>query len=159
MTSSKLILAAAVSGAATALAFGALPATGQSGPLTGTFVLTGKARAQDTKQVDVKPKGESVGDRLIISETLRGEGRVARAESDCVLVDTTYQGAQCTTSLLFADGQIVLSGASVSKKIPTVGDGGEDYAILGGTGAYAGAAGTVTLKQDSKGDTVTVALR
>ena len=46
----------------------------------------------------------------------------------------------------------------VSKRIPRVGGTGEHYAITGGTGAYQGAAGTMTRTGNSNRDTLTLSL-
>jgi len=53
----------------------ALPASGQHDAPTGTMSLTGKQRPADQKTIDLKPRGESVGDRMLSSETLRRDGR------------------------------------------------------------------------------------
>jgi hypothetical protein len=152
----KLILTATIGVTATALALATL-AEGQDTAAGGTLTLTGRQRASDTKMVDVRPKGESVGDRLVQSETLhKGKAVAARVESDCLLVDPRYEGAQCTTTLIFKDGLVVAQTASVSKRIPAVDGRNEDLAILGGTGAYVGAAGTIALRSSHGHDTVTI---
>ncbi|HET7043766.1 MAG TPA: hypothetical protein VFI37_02860 [Gaiellaceae bacterium] len=150
------LAALAVCAAAIAVPVAARPAGGHAAP-SGTLVLTGKAAPADQKTIEAAPKGESVGDRLLQSETLRRNGRpAARAESDCMLVDATYEGAQCTITLLLGNGSLVLGGASVSKHIPGVGGTDDPYTILGGTGAYEGASGTAQVNTTSKGDTVVI---
>lgn len=156
---SKLI-GIAVMAAASALAFAALPASGQDTQPTRTLKLTGKPRPADLKMIDVRPHGESVGDRMVQSETLRqGKAPAARVESDCLLVDRTYEGAQCNFTLIFDDGTIIAEGASVSKRIPGIGGTDEDFAILGGTGAYDGASGSVALRSTGTRDNVTIRVR
>jgi hypothetical protein len=134
-----------------------LATTGAGAAPTGTLTLTGKPSPRDQKTIDIAPKGESVGDRVIISETLRSEGGpTARMESDCLLVDRTYQGALCSATLIFRDGKLLLGGASLSKRVPRIGGGGNDFAIVGGTGAYTAASGTAQVKSTSKGDRITL---
>jgi hypothetical protein len=155
----KLILTATIGVTATALALTAI-ASGQDPAAGGTLTLTGRPRPADVKTVDVKPKGESVGDRLVQSETLyNGKAVAARVESDCVLVDPSYQGAQCTATLIFKDGLVIAQTVSVSKRIPGVDGTNEDFAILGGTGAHVGAAGTIAVRSSNGRDRVTIAFQ
>lgn len=147
----------AVAAAAGALALSALPASGQNTRPSGTMVLTGTQRAVDEKTVDLKPRGESVGDRIISSETLRrGAAPIARVESECLLVDATYQGAQCTLTIMFHDGVVIGQGASVSKRVPGVNPTNGDFAILGGTGPYEGASGGINVESTKTGHRVTL---
>jgi hypothetical protein len=153
----KLAMVTALAATASALALSALPASGQDGRPSGTLVLTGTQRPADQKTIDVKPRGESVGDRMISSETLRHNGApVARVESECLLLDATYEGAQCIFTIMFRDGVLIGQGASVSKRVPGVDRADEDFAILGGTGRYAGVSGSVKVESTSQGHRVTV---
>jgi hypothetical protein len=153
----KLAIAAALAATGGALALTALPASGEDARPTGTMVLTGTQRPADQNTIDLKPRGESVGDRMLSSETLRRDGSpVARVESECLLVDATYEGAQCTFTIMFRDGVLIGQGASVSTRIPGVARTDDDFAILGGTGPYEGASGSVKVESTSKGDRVTL---
>jgi hypothetical protein len=152
--------AALAAGAAVALAVAA------PGQQTAARTLTFSAAAvspADDRQIDVGPRGFSIGDRSLGSQTLRDGARpVGRLEGDCVILDATYNGQQCVITLLLSDGQITTQGAGVNRPLPGVrsGDGaGDQYAITGGTGRYAGASGTLTMRPGRNGDTVTVALR
>ena len=83
--------------------------------------------------------------------TLRQAGALAgRMEADCVVIDRRFQGQACSLTLILKDGQVSAQGAGVDKRIPGVGGTtpptGDEFAILGGTGAYQGAAGTLRLK-------------
>ena len=153
----KLTLLAALGAAGTAAAITALPAGGHADPSTRTIGLTGKQRVADQRTIDVAPRGESVGDRLLSSETLRrGRAPVARVESECVLLDATYEGAQCTFTMMFRDGVLIAQGASVSKHVPGVDATDEDFVILGGTGRFARASGSVSVDSTRNGDRVTI---
>jgi hypothetical protein len=148
----RRLLTATVAAGAAAIALTFVPAAGAAP--AGTLTLTGKP---SQRTIDVAPKGESVGDRLITSETLRSAGRpVARMEADCVLVDSVYQGAQCTATVIFHDGQLVLGGATLSKPVPHIGGHDNEFAILGGTGRYAGATGTAQLQSTRRQDRLTI---
>ena len=90
MRTTSLIAALGAAAAATGIAV--LPASGQdqTGSRTLTFVTTQKH--DDVKFIDVKPKGESVGDGFLLSSLMHRDGRVAgRVEGQCVELDATYQ--------------------------------------------------------------------
>ena len=82
----------------------------------------------------------------------------SREHQRCVGVDKTFGVLQCNIVAILADGRLTLQGASVSKRIPRVGGTGEHYAITGGTGAYQGAAGTMTRTGNGDRDTLTLSL-
>jgi hypothetical protein len=139
----------------------ALPAPGHDVKPTGTLTFTGKGSNRDRKAVDVRPKGISLGDEFLGAETLRQASAPAgRMDADCVVIDRTYAGQACTVTLILKAGQVTAQGAGVDKRIPGVGgttpSTGDELAILGGTGAYQGAAGTLRLKSGTAGDTVTL---
>ena len=158
---SKLTLLAALATAALVAAVEALPAPGHDVKPTGTLTFTGKGSNRDRKAVDVRPKGISLGDHFLGAETLRqGDAPAGRMDVDCVVIDRTYAGQACTATLILKDGQVAAQGAGVDKRIPGVGgttpSTGDEFAILGGTGAYQGAAGTLRLKSGTAGDAVTL---
>jgi hypothetical protein len=155
----KLTIAATLAAAASAAALSALPASGHDARRARTIVLTSVARPADQKTIDLKPRGESVGDRMLSSETLRRGGvPVAREEGDCVLLDPSYLGAQCSFTLMFRDGVLIGQGASVTKPVPGVGDTPDDFAIVGGTGRFKGASGSVNVQSTRTGHRVTLRL-
>jgi hypothetical protein len=156
-TTTRALLAALAAGSAVAAAT-ALPATGQEAPRTLTFASSESAR--DMRQIDAAPKGESLGDRLVFASTLRREGKVAgRMEGDCLAVDRTYEGMACTLTAILADGSITFQGAAVDKPIPGgVGGTREEYAVTGGTGAYAGMSGTLRRSGNGQRDTLVIQL-
>ena len=138
-----------------------LPAAGHDVKPSGTLVFSGKARSRDQAMVDVRPKGISLGDHFLGAVTLRHAGVTAgRLDSDCVVIDRTYEGQACSVALILKDGQVTAQGAGVDKRIPRVGGTtpptGDEFAIAGGTGAYRGAAGTLRLKAGRKRVTVTL---
>ena len=152
-------LIAALGAAAVAAGIAVIPAAGQDQPTTRTLTFVSTEKAKDEKFFDVKPKGYSVGDSFALSSLLHAGGRVAgRVEGHCVLLDATYHAQHCTITAILADGQIELQGTGLDKKLPGIGGTDEIYAITGGTGAYVGAAGTMTRKGNGKRDTLTFTL-
>ena len=138
-----------------------VPAAGHDVKPSGTLVFSGKGSSRDQATVDVRPKGISLGDHFLGSETLRQAGALAgRMEADCVVIDRRFQGQACSLTLILKEGQVSAQGAGVDKRIPGVGGTtaptGDDYAIAGGTGAYQGAAGTLRVKSTPTSDTVTI---
>jgi hypothetical protein len=84
----------------------------------------------------------------VFSTSLRRGGRPdGRAEFVQTVVDPRYRGISMRADLLLSDGTLELQGAGLSRRAP----GGAkpssetDMAIVGGTGAYAGASGSVKL--------------
>src|SRR4051812_2552444 len=154
--SSKWKLLAALAAVAVATGVVVLPATGHDVKPSGTLVFSGKGSSRDQATVDVRPKGISLGDHFLGSETLRHSGAlVGRMEADCVVIDRRFQGQACSFTLILKDGQVSAQGAGVDTRIPGVGGTtpptGDEFAILGGTGAYQGAAGTLRLKSGAPG--------
>lgn len=159
--SRKSTLLAALATAVIATGVVVLPATGHDVKPSGTLAFTGKGSTRDQKMVDVRPKGISLGDHFLGAVTLRQAGTLAgRMEADCVIIDRRFQGQACSFTLILKDGQVSAQGAGVDKRIPGVGGTtpptGDEFAILGGTGAYQGAAGTLRLKSGRTSDAVTL---
>ena len=159
--SRKSTLLAALATAVIATGVVVLPATGHDVKPSGTLAFTGKGSTRDQKMVDVRPTGISLGDHFLGAVTLRQAGAPAgRMEADCVIIDRRFEGQACSFTLILKDGQVAAQGAGVDKRIPGVGGTtpptGDEFAILGGTGAYQGAAGTLRLKSGRTGDTVTL---
>jgi hypothetical protein len=155
----KLLITVLATGAVVAAAT-ALPATGQQAPGARTLTLTSVTARGSEHAIDTPPKGESAGDRFIFASTLRrGAAMAGRMEGDCLAVDAKFEGLQCTLTAVLADGSIALEGASLNKRIPgATTPAGDVYAITGGTGAYAGATGTMTRSGNGKRDTIVFAL-
>ena len=153
----KSMLGAAAIGLTIAIAAGSAGVASES---PSTLIYRGFETGRDAKVVDVRPKGESVGDRYLASMTLRKAGAVAgRLEVECTAVDGTYEGHMCTLVAIVEDGTLTFQSAGVGRAIPNVGEPAEVYAVTGGTGSYVGAGGTMTVEPTTKGDRVTIELR
>lgn len=127
----------------------AVTATGQSRP--GTITLRASSQLDQVRLVDNPPAGSSPGDVLIFTEKLLNkDGAVigSDAASCTFLFD---QRSQCTGTYVLRHGQVMvqliqpgLSGTLTYSQ-----------AIVGGTGLYARASGTVTVQQSPNGDRFT----
>ena len=149
-----------IAATAVAAAVAALPASGQNAPAERTLEFTSAQSPRDFKLIDMRPRGDSAGDRYVFSTTLKRAGkRAGRLEADCVAVDPTYQGLQCNVVAFLADGRLTASGAYLAKRVPGVGRVGEQYAITGGSGAYEGVTGVVRRHGNGKRDTLTLTLK
>lgn len=127
------VISTAGLGAGAALA--SAGAADTSGPPTGTKELV--LRQSSFKFLDHPPlrRGDvppSPGDTSIIGHRVLDTAghRIGRFSTVCVSTDRRGQAMQCTAAVTLADGTILLEGA------------GNEVAITGGTGAYAGARGT-----------------
>jgi hypothetical protein len=129
--------------AAAATVAAAVPLHSAAAAPSGSFTLRASLGRFDTP-----PKGTSPGDTIVFSTSLRRAGKSdGRAEFVQTVVDPRYRGVSMRADLLLADGTLELQGAGLSRAAP----GGAqpssqtDMAIVGGTGAYAGASGIVQL--------------
>jgi hypothetical protein len=138
-----LIPAVAVAAVASAVWLASAPAAP-----SGSFTLVASLDRHSLVRVDARPRGTSPGDVIVFSTSLRRDGKPdGRAEFVQTVVDQRYRGVSMHADLLLADGTLELQGAGLSRRAP----GGAkpsaetDMAIVGGTGAYAGATGSIKL--------------
>ena len=152
---SKLGLYGAVTAivAAAVLALGAAVATARGNAKALRLVAT----ATQENFLDLGAPGPSLGDQLVISETLARRGRGAgTAGVVCTIVgaEPPYEVLtfQCLATLRLRDGQITLQGLI---EIQGENDPGPwTVAITGGTGAFRGAGGEAVVRDTS--DTTTI---
>ena len=138
-----LISAAAATAVASAVPLASAPAVPSA-----SFTLVATLDRHSLVRVDTRPKGTSPGDVFVFSTSLRRDGRPdGRAEFVQTAVDPRYRGVSMHADLLLSNGTLELQGAGLSRRAP----GGAkptsqtDMAIVGGTGAFAGASGSVKL--------------
>jgi hypothetical protein len=141
----KVAIILAVTAAAAA---GAMPLDSAPAAPSGSFTLVASLDRHSLIRVDARPRGTSPGDTIVFSTSLRRDGRPdGRAEFVQTVIDSRYRGVSTRADLLLADGTLELQGAGLSRRAP----GGAkpssqtDMAIVGGTGAYARATGTIQL--------------
>jgi hypothetical protein len=124
-----LVLAAAVGGSALA----GPTSAAASADLSWTATITSYS------PVDNAPSGESAGDAAVDRFVLRQGGhRAGLGVTTCVLADANraHPLAQCSGTLAVDHGTLVLSGLTTGSRTTT-------YAVVGGTGRWAGAGGEV----------------
>ena len=114
------------------------PAARASAPPTGSLQIV--LRPQSFHLADLPPKRSgdgppSPGDTSIITYRAfdaSGAKRLGRAQFVCTAVDRLGEHEQCTGTIALTDGQLATQGDA------------DNIAVVGGTGAYAGARGTAT---------------
>lgn len=124
-----------------------------------TLSFTLAPRTVSQTYVDEGRPGRSLGDRHLTAISVKTGSIIAgRAVIECVAADGRYQGQTCDVALQLADGTLHFEGVGFHKAVPNVGTGDDTvYAITGGSGAYAGAEGEVSVGLDDHGP-VTVTL-
>jgi hypothetical protein len=143
-------IAAAVLGVLAA----ATPATASTRHATGrTITIDATSQLEQAQSVDNPPAGPSAGDLLIFTEQLLDlHGRqIGRDAAECVqLFDAS---SLCTGTYVLPGGQVMVQLLHPGPE-PVY-----TQAITGGTGRYAGATGTVTVRQQQGGDRFTFHIR
>jgi hypothetical protein len=109
---------------------------------------------RDVKQIDVPPRGLSLGDEFVAALSLRRNGQLfGRAMVDCTTNDQTFAGQQCTLDLVLRDGLVTAKTGGLDRPLPHQTPSAADvFAVTGGTGAYTGADGTVTIVHGAHAD-------
>lgn len=116
------------------------------------------------KQIDVRPRGQSIGDHFVVAGTLRAGDHIAgRGHAICTVIDRSYKGQDCQFVLVFRDGTVTASGGGINRLLPgqppSPPRAPDVFAVTGGTGAYRGASGTLSLQQhEDDSTTVTLSL-
>src|SRR3954465_3943752 len=112
--SARVILSVVVLGAVATTGIAARSATGNPGR-TLTFRVSQPA-ARDQRQVDLPPKGPSLGDESLVAARLRKNRHLfGRPLTVCVLNDASFRGEQCSTSLVLRNGVITAHGAGLER--------------------------------------------
>jgi hypothetical protein len=124
--------------------------------LTTSDARAARALAYDIKFnqsiVQAQPDRLTPGDRIVLGHTLWHDGKLAgRIEGVCTI--TSGEGtAICNATAMLDDGTIAVQFVNATAST-------EEFAVLGGTGAYAGLLGSGTfIAQDDQSGTVMVTL-
>jgi hypothetical protein len=114
----------------------------------------------DQKNIDVPPRGLSLGDQVIGALSLKRHGQLfGRALLDCTISDKTFAGQQCTLDLVLRNGLITATTAGLDRPLPHQTPSSNDvFAVTGATGPYTGADGTITIIHGTQADTLVVHL-
>jgi hypothetical protein len=159
MRARYLVLLIAVGAAAL---LGAMAVRSAQGEARRTLTFTAAPPAsRDQHQVDVPPRGLSLGDEVVGAVSLLKHGELfGRALAVCTINDARFQGQQCVFTLVLRNGQITVHGGGLDRRLPHSPPlGGPDvFAVTGGTGSYAGATGTLTISHAARADVFTVEL-
>jgi hypothetical protein len=152
---SRILAGAAVLGLAgtaftSSLNHGTAGAADTAAQSTLTFRLA--AYQSEDKYIDIGREGDTPGDRYIAAVTLKADGQVAgRLQTECTVLDNAYEGHLCTMAIVLGDGILTLTTGGISKRLPGVGGRhGDVYAVTGGTGAYTGAEGELSVADDGR---------
>ena len=113
-----------------------------------SFTLVVRYDKSSFKTDEVAPKGTSVGDQFFFTGALTRNGKPAgRLEDMDVVVDRRIEGFARWATLLLPEGTIVAAGGGGNRGASGWHPTAEDrLAILGGTRAYAGATGEITVR-------------
>jgi hypothetical protein len=129
----------------TAVAVVATSGAQQPGPPTGALDLVNRQREAAFKFVDNPPlRKESAGDMLVLSGRLRGADGAAQGRFQAYFVATKSRNferafrGQASATFMLPAGDLVVEGVTADKRAQ------DSLAIVGGTGAYAGARGVLT---------------
>jgi len=125
-----------------------LPAALAAAAPEGTMTLTAAFEPRSMVKVGGGPKGTRAGETIVFSTSLRMGGKPAgRGEFVQTVVDDRYRGISIRADLLLPEGTIELQGAGLSIRPPGGAKPSREtaMAIVGGTGAYAGAGGSADL--------------
>jgi hypothetical protein len=134
--------------AAALVAAALIAAPSQASHTNKDLTLTGKTLTAE--QVDVGKPGPSLGDMNVITEDVYRNGkRVGTSDIQCTMVRVELPkfAVQCFNTTSLPGGQITAQGIVTSdqiEKVPFV------QAVTGGTGAYTGVGGELTV--DEAGD-------
>ncbi|MGH3072225.1 MAG: hypothetical protein ACRDNB_08150 [Gaiellaceae bacterium] len=120
------------------LAAGPLQGWSQAGTGPATIRITDLELA--VSRIDVGPRGVSPGDQEIVRVRLRErvtQKTIGRGELVCTFVDTV-RSRVCRGTYILPRGKIVVGGSILYRQF-------YDLAVLGGTGLYDNARGTLTV--------------
>jgi hypothetical protein len=125
--------------------------SGLAGAQTAPQTLQLTAVEQSCGGVDVGHHGDSLGDETYCRATL--QGGAGHAHWDCIYLGTESRGEDCTAHADLQGGTLQMAGVLSHKSAESA------WAVTGGTGSYAGARGSVVVRQLSATRTaVTISL-
>ncbi len=117
------------------LAFAAVAIAGLMGSATGAAETLSYEVTFNDSVLAAKTDGLNLGDRFIIDDVLLKDGKQVGTNSGVCTVTNVAGIALCNVTFVLAEG--TLSIQFVNSPPPT-----KDFAVMGGTGAYAGKTGS-----------------
>jgi len=141
-------------GLAAVVSLGVAAAVGRAS--SGAAALHFYERQGPSTFVDNPPKGKqpSAGDAFVFANPVytRHGGRVGSDHGNCTILRAKPLVAQCTSTLQLPQGQLMILNLNTGKPSLTA-------AVVGGTGEFAGAHGTLTTHTAGKADTLDIVLQ
>ena len=125
------------------VAFGPWQTRSEAG--TGKATIKINDRELAMTRIDLGPRGVSPGDQEIIRSRLleRGTGKtIGRSELLCTFVDSG-RSRSCRGTYILPKGKLVVGGSLLYRQF-------YDLAVLGGTGLYDNARGTLTVTRTGR---------
>jgi len=123
----------------------ASPSQSRSEASTGPATITINDREVAVTRVDLGARGTSPGDMEIVRTTLLQRGTrdvIGRGELVCTFVDTV-RSRVCRGTYVLPKGKLVVGGSILYRQF-------YDLAVLGGTGLYDNARGTLTITRTAR---------
>jgi hypothetical protein len=110
--------------------------------------------AGSSAEVDIGRKGESPGDYVVGAADLERAGKpFGRLEIVDYALDERYEGSMKLGTMFLARGTVALQGGGFNRRVPGARNPAvEELAIVGGTGAYRSAHGTVEVRPSNDGN-------
>lgn len=121
------------------------PLQGRSQAGTGPATIRITDRELAISRIDMEPRGTSPGDMEIVRVNLLERGTrntIGRGEIVCTFVDGV-RSRVCRGTYILPRGKIVVGGSILYRQF-------YDLAVLGGTGLYDNARGTLTVTRTSR---------
>jgi hypothetical protein len=121
------------------------PSQSRSEASTGPATITINDREVAVTRVDLGARGTSPGDMEIVRTTLLQRGTrdvIGRGELVCTFVDTV-RSRVCRGTYVLPKGKLVVGGSILYRQF-------YDLAVLGGTGLYDNARGTLTITRTAR---------
>lgn len=121
-----------------------------------TLTLTEKEDTFEINDVAPPSRGEedvSPNDSFTFTSDISGD-REGRLVGECVAATEEFE-VSCVATYKFEDGDIELAGSPDFEQAEAA---GFEIAVVGGTGAYAGASGTASLPEDAEEEPTVVEL-
>lgn len=147
------VTAMAVIAAIAVVAAGDTPASSQQPPATVQKAAFSKDSAERATDLDLGTKGPSAGDRIVTRGPLFDAGdtskKVGSYTGELLNINPASLLTQMNITMIFPEGQLTVAGSLPFRR--TLSDAGAVLPITGGTGAYAHASGTATMRSRKLG--------
>jgi len=135
------------------LVAGAMALAVPAAAMARTVTLEARSQLDQAQSVDNEPAGPSAGDLLVFTERLLDSSGKQIGSDSAVCVRLFDERSLCTGTYLLRGGQVMVQLLQPGQQRTYT------QAITAGTGRYAGARGTVTVRPGDGGDRFTFRIR